>query len=86
MSAISPKGTNALCRSSRLVSDGSEDTWIVHFARAVAVAAIFPVLGSLPVSLSGNTRTKSVVGVDQNGKLPDFQQSPFELTSGIAEP
>lgn len=53
MSAISPKGTNALCRSSRLVSEGNEDTWIVHFARAVAVAAIFSVLVSLLVPLSG---------------------------------
>jgi hypothetical protein len=41
MSVISPKGMNALCRRSRVVSDGSDETWIVHFARAVAVAAIF---------------------------------------------
>jgi len=40
MSVISPKGMNALWRRSYVVSDGRDDTWIVHFARAVAVAAI----------------------------------------------
>jgi len=40
MSVISPKGMNALWRRSCVVSDGRDDTWIVHFARAVAVAAI----------------------------------------------
>jgi hypothetical protein len=40
MSVISPKGMNALWRRSCVVSEGRDDTWIVHFARAVAVAAI----------------------------------------------
>jgi type III secretory pathway component EscS len=74
MSVISPKGTNALCRSSRLVSEGSEDTWIVHFARAVAVAAMFPVRVSLLVSLS---RIQEQTVRRQNGKLPVLQVSTF---------
>ena len=85
MSVISPKGTNALCRSSRLVSGGSEDTWIVHFARAVAVAAIFPVRVSLLVSLSRiqeqSPSSESIEMVNSRG----FKHPP-SITSGIDEP
>ena len=45
MSTISPKGMKAAIRRSLVVSDGREETWIVHFIRCVAVAAI--VLGLL---------------------------------------
>lgn len=40
MSAISPNGINAAISSSFVASGGNEDTWIVHFMRCCAVAAI----------------------------------------------
>ena len=40
MSTISPKGMKAAIRRSFVVSVGSEETWIVHLIRCVAVAAI----------------------------------------------